>query len=783
MEGEVALSVSTMNDLKPESLLGSEGFKAPRWRTRVTAAELAVQPFVKNDRLSSSNSDLNFKLYEKLSQQLVYDLALQDSHWQVRVAAIESATTILSALRDSLSASSFAENVWGLLATCLDPQPEVQQVVFRCISQLLLPSSSHEVNMAVSALCDRFVEATIGLHAMQVQYPASASSHSGREFSGLNNVPNGQILLAGLTAAAFLRLLPQPMLNREPPQRQEIDMVPLLVIVVGGALEDAYKTNNRMLVKGLRTCLRCLGSGVYRQSLLSMLNTNSMYYLFGTKLPRTYSKAGGLNEEIADALQAAKLAPSLKALAIAFGAFDAEESVFHIAVPENDTENSGRKSNLGEEDFIVLQHILEMIHVPSVLTSTAKDDTVGTKCRDFLEMTCPLLNILKSILENKDWHLDNEPYERKLVEDLVLCCATFAGGDGDNVGSVLWTSDEHRELAISLFVSLHDSLRWCQGPGTVVGFESNSSSSKCISSVVSKNLPSLLSTLKQIIKGVSGASGEGTSYANGSLDSSIVAAHQMDWIVRQLEHADLESHSSLIVPCLLTALDHFSPEVKRRAMRSFLHVAKNMNPREFRWNKDVILEAVSRSLVGCEDLWPVAVKLAITTVTCCEGNNPRSSWYRQFLGEMLLELERHRDDQARRVIWLQEITPLIEAMGLVLVAHFSRLLPLLYYWLHAPDDLTCLLALARLRTVIIYTWPRVPAHIKRFTEEAVKAYFESSTRKLVTDVQSAAMDVLQLLNLCGGLEIEDALDERTVPCSASSSNLNFQTKAERVSEG
>lgn len=65
--------------------------------------------------------------------------------------------------------------------------------------------------------------------------------------------------------------------------------------------------------------------------------------------------------------------------------------------------------------------------------------------------------------------------------------------------------------------------------------------------------------------------------------------------------------------------------------------------------------------------------------------------YRQFLGEMLNELERHRDDQARRVIWLQEVTPLMEAMGLVLVAHFSRLLPLLYYWLHAPDDLTCLL--------------------------------------------------------------------------------------------
>lgn len=37
--------------------------------------------------------------------------------------------------------------------------------------------------------------------------------------------------------------------------------------------------------------------------------------------------------------------------------------------------------------------------------------------------------------------------------------------------------------------------------------------------------------------------------------------------------------------------------------------------------------------------------------------------------------------------------------------------------------------------------------VLRFTDEAVEAYFESSTRKLVVDVQSAAMEVLQLLNL------------------------------------
>lgn len=126
-------------------------------------------------------------------------------------------------------------------------------------------------------------------------------------------------------------------------------------MMFGTSLHCSYILNLALLWN-----FRCLGSGVYRKSLVSMLNRNSSYYLLGTKPPRTYTKTGRFDEEIADALGAAKLAPSLKALAIAFGAFDAEELVFDFPVPENDEENSVRKSNLGEEDFIVLQHILEV---------------------------------------------------------------------------------------------------------------------------------------------------------------------------------------------------------------------------------------------------------------------------------------------------------------------------------------------------------------------------------------------------------------------------------------
>lgn len=56
--------------------------------------------------------------------------------------------------------------------------------------------------------------------------------------------------------------------------------------------------------------------------------------------------------------------------------------------------------------------------------------------------------------------------------------------------------------------------------------------------------------------------------------------------------------------------------------------------------------------------------------------------------EMLEDLQRHRSDRLRRVVWLQTVTPQFEVMGIVLVGHFKDLLPLFYDWLHAHDEPT-----------------------------------------------------------------------------------------------
>lgn len=67
--------------------------------------------------------------------------------------------------------------------------------------------------------------------------------------------------------------------------------------------------------------------------------------------------------------------------------------------------------------------------------------------------------------------------------------------------------------------------------------------------------------------------------------------------------------------------------------------------------------------------------------------------YGAIMQEMLEDLDRHRSDETRRIVWLQLVTPQFEAMGIVLVAHFKRLLPLFYYWLHAQDETTQILVI------------------------------------------------------------------------------------------
>lgn len=65
--------------------------------------------------------------------------------------------------------------------------------------------------------------------------------------------------------------------------------------------------------------------------------------------------------------------------------------------------------------------------------------------------------------------------------------------------------------------------------------------------------------------------------------------------------------------------------------------------------------------------------------------------YEKLLNEMLNHLERQPRNKDRRIVWLTHINPLFNGVGLVLLAHFRRIFPLFFKWIHADDDETVLL--------------------------------------------------------------------------------------------
>lgn len=65
--------------------------------------------------------------------------------------------------------------------------------------------------------------------------------------------------------------------------------------------------------------------------------------------------------------------------------------------------------------------------------------------------------------------------------------------------------------------------------------------------------------------------------------------------------------------------------------------------------------------------------------------------YEKIMNEMLGHLERQPRDKERRIAWLRFIEPLLNALGLFLLAHFRRIFPLFFQWMHSDDAETVLL--------------------------------------------------------------------------------------------
>ncbi|EMS46236.1 hypothetical protein TRIUR3_21176 [Triticum urartu] len=216
-------------------------------------------------------------------------------------------------------------------------------------------------------------------------------------------------------------------------------------------------------------------------------------------------------------------------------------------------------------------------------------------------------------------------------------------------------------------------------------------------------------------------------------EHAFVAAHQFRWLLSQVNYPKLGDLCWLVIPCALTALDHWSPDVKEQGMISFMHIAKNVKATELSLYEDAILDACCHNIPADDELWYRVVEFSI------------GSRYDRVLSEMLGHLERQPLNKERRVAWLTLIGPVFDSMGLFLLAHFRLLFSLFFQWIHADDDRTVLLVLERVHTVIKLTWIRKSPYTSRLVDELVLLYKESATRKSREMMRNHIMEILMLL--------------------------------------
>ncbi|XP_044432903.1 uncharacterized protein At2g39910 isoform X1 [Triticum aestivum] len=128
-------------------------------------------------------------------------------------------------------------------------------------------------------------------------------------------------------------------------------------------------------------------------------------------------------------------------------------------------------------------------------------------------------------------------------------------------------------------------------------------------------------------------------------EHAFVAAHQFRWLLSQVNYPKLGDLCWLVIPCALTALDHWSPDVKEQGMISFMHIAKNVKVADLSLYEDAILDACCHNIPADDELWYRVVEVSVLLLTCTQRSNPRSPWYDRILSEMLGHLERKTTKQ------------------------------------------------------------------------------------------------------------------------------------------
>ncbi|KAK6929441.1 Glycoside hydrolase family 17 [Dillenia turbinata] len=357
------------------------------------------------------------------------------------------------------------------------------------------------------------------------------------------------------------------------------------------------------------------------------------------------------------------------------------------------------------------------------------------------------------------------------IRNFSLCCAALASSDSATWDFLNWVP---KSLSIQALHAFRDLAKVYYQNLELKTDEFDSISDEL--RLVIELLPQVLPLLKDKIKESCVGDGDDNAdifaaSARVPVDYAIVAAYQFRWFATQIEYPHLGKLCSLVIPCGLTALDHWSPEVKGQGMISFIHLVNNVNVVDISLYGDVLLDSCCHNIASSDEIWGYVVEMSVLLVTCTQRHNPRSLWFEKMLNEMLSHLERQPRNKERRIAWLELVDLLFNCLGLVLLAHFRRIFPLFFEWLHSDDDQTILLVLKLVQTVIRVTWVRNTPYIERLVDELAIIYKEAAMRRAREDIRTHICQILIMLQQCKGLQFEAAWKKHADDPNLSTVNL------------
>jgi hypothetical protein len=228
---------------------------------------------------------------------------------------------------------------------------------------------------------------------------------------------------------------------------------------------------------------------------------------------------------------------------------------------------------------------------------------------------------------------------RSIEPSVVLACTAFCCTEGSGVP--VWTDTELSRKAQDVIQIADAALRADRGlpqqrdqnrgdlhPTYAMGSSAEVSRIE-IQRIVFEHLPELLSSLHPILRTKSDESDEASFRVSqeSPLGASVVAAHQLSFIVRSISFPNLGPVISKAMPCVLTAVDHWSPLVKKQGLQAIAHIVENVTVTELGWFGEVTMDALCKSAVGCdEEVWPVVLPALVKATLRIGGADPRGKW-------------------------------------------------------------------------------------------------------------------------------------------------------------